>query len=374
MNILNVILPVGFFCIAISFSALEAQTSAFSSYDSPGPYSEERISNTGPDGAYDVFRPKTLGSNGEKHAIITWGNGTGASVASYQGLLQHLATHGFVVIASQSSSTGSGIEMANGANWLLEENARNGSEYYNKLNSQKVGATGHSQGGAGTIQSLQHTGKITSIAPLAPATFTAPFFYSTSHVNAVMFIMVGSNDNLANPTSVRTTSWSSFGEKGIGLYGEIEGVTHFEEMGDCGKFRKYVTVWFDATLNTNPKALTMIFDSANGALHTTPSEWSRLLYQNLKLFSVETTIFLKPIAGAFPFKAMVENNNLVLQISDGKQLNISAYNLRGALVYNATFSKSHTLPFTIFGAKGGYITTVKNSERIILRKKMIITR
>ena len=284
MNIHRLISGAGFFCLLTSISLLQAQTSAFSSYDRSGPYTAVRIRNVGPGGAYDIFKPGTLGANGEKHAIITWGNGTGASVTTYAGLLQHLATHGFVVIASQSSSTGSGSEMAAGIDWLLQENARSASTYYQKLNAQTAGATGHSQGGAGTIQSLRHTDKITSIAPLAPATFTAPFFYSTSHVKVPMFIMVGADDNLANPTSVRTTSWGSFGSSEIGLYGELTGATHFEETGDAGKFRKYVTAWFDATLNKNPQALAMIFDSANGALHKTPTEWSRLLHKNLAAF------------------------------------------------------------------------------------------
>ncbi|MFP4241990.1 MAG: acetylxylan esterase [Chitinispirillaceae bacterium] len=247
-----------FLILFIFLSTTSAQTSAFSGYDTAGPYSAERIRDTGPDGTYDVFRPEFSGNEGEEHAIITWGNGTGATPTAYAGLLHHLATHGFVVIASQSTATGSGSEMAAGADWLLEENARTGSEYYQKLNSRAAGATGHSQGGAGTIQSLQHTDKITSIAPLAPATFDSPFFYSTSHVDVPMFIMLGSDDNLANPTSIRTMSWGTFESDKAGLYGELDGADHFEPGGDGGMFRKYVTAWFDATLNSSQDAVAMI--------------------------------------------------------------------------------------------------------------------
>ena len=45
------------------------------------------------------------------HPIISWGNGTGVSPSGYAWLLGHLASWGFVVIASESRNTGSGEEM-----------------------------------------------------------------------------------------------------------------------------------------------------------------------------------------------------------------------------------------------------------------------
>ncbi|MDG5815168.1 Ig-like domain-containing protein [Chitinispirillales bacterium ANBcel5] len=287
---------------------LHAQTSAFSRYDQSGPHRAQRVRNVGPRGAYDVFRPRNLGANGMVHPIITWGNGTGASVATYARFLEHLATHGFVVVASRSSSTGSGQEMADGVRWLLRENQSTGSDYYQRLNPEAIGATGHSQGGAGTINAAKLEERITSIAPLAPATFTFPYFYSTADITVPMFLMVGANDNLANPRSVRSRSWNTFGDNEIGLYGELAGAGHFEQTGSGGKFKKYVTAWFDATLFYNSDAIEMIFDSRNGALHNRPTEWSRLEHQNLGDF--------EPITNEPPVVSIVlpsEENREVLE-------------------------------------------------------------
>lgn len=223
---------------------------------------------------------------------------------------------------------------------------------------------------------------------MAPATFTSPIFYKTSHVEAVMFIMAGANDALANPRSVQSTSWNSFGDNEIGLFGELKGVTHMEEMGDAGKFKKYVTAWFDATLNENPEAISMIFNSTDGALHAGSSEWTNLQHQNLDSFKPGNTttvvgytafeekrgISTGSVADILPFNARFENNTLIINVPEGNLFNVNVYDLKGAQIYHAAFSTSCTLPFKKFSAKGGYITTVKDGEQILLKRKMMITR
>ena len=76
-----------------------SQASAFSQYDNTGPYQTVTSRNDGPSNNYAIYRPASLGANGERHPIITWGNGTGASPETYAGLCRHLASYGFVVIA-----------------------------------------------------------------------------------------------------------------------------------------------------------------------------------------------------------------------------------------------------------------------------------
>jgi hypothetical protein len=52
-----------------------------------------RQSNTCPGGAYDVFRPTTLGESGPKHPIISWANGTLFSLDQYRMFLARRALH-----------------------------------------------------------------------------------------------------------------------------------------------------------------------------------------------------------------------------------------------------------------------------------------
>src|SRR6266540_1257504 len=74
----------------------------------PGPFA---VTVEAGDSAHTIYRPTTLGQNGLRHPVIVWGNGTGATPQIYDGLLRHLASHGFVVAAANTTQSGSGQEM-----------------------------------------------------------------------------------------------------------------------------------------------------------------------------------------------------------------------------------------------------------------------
>lgn len=264
------------FSVLISCTGALAQASSFSQYDRQGPYAVQVISRTGPGSNFSVYKPRTLSSD-ETYPVITWGNGTGATPVTYNGLLEHLASWGYVVVASRNTNVGSGDEMVEGIDYILSENSRSGSEYYQRIDTDAIGATGHSQGGAGTINTAIQDSRVTGIAPLAPATFSAPFFYSTRNVQCPMFIMVGSNDNLASPSSVYRVSYSSATTTAI--YGELRGEDHFSLTGDAGPFKKYITAWFEAVLKKDGDAEDLFF--ASGAPLFNDNSWSRVESSNL---------------------------------------------------------------------------------------------
>ena len=120
-------------------------------YAAPGPLMVRHDVNTGPGAVYDVFRPTVLGGDARKHPIISWANGTLFGIPDYQKLLEHWASHGFVVIAAQSRSTGGGATHKAGIDWLVAENGRAGSPFAGALDTKAIGAAGHSQGGGATI-------------------------------------------------------------------------------------------------------------------------------------------------------------------------------------------------------------------------------
>ncbi len=124
----------------------------------------------GPPVAFTMFRPKDLGQGGLCHPVVTWGNGTGANPSLYKVLLNQLASHGFVVIASDSPnvSQGSPAPMLAGVTWVLQENDDPTSELYQKIDTTHVGATGHSQGAFATTTAGADS-RITTIAPLCGA-------------------------------------------------------------------------------------------------------------------------------------------------------------------------------------------------------------
>jgi hypothetical protein len=143
-----------------------------------GPFEVATDKNVGPENGvpdkiwdnkmphFNVYYPKDM-SQGYCHPVITWGNGTGdqpepvepnckaGQCGYYKTIITQLASHGFVVVASLSSQTlqGDPLPQIAGVNWMIKENADPASKFYHKLDITKIGATGHSQGGAATSAS-----------------------------------------------------------------------------------------------------------------------------------------------------------------------------------------------------------------------------
>lgn len=98
---------------------------------------------------FDVYYPTTLGANGFKHPILTWGNGTLGSASGVDYFLRHMASWGFVVIATEDQLTGPGQTIFDAANFLVNANGDSHSPFFQKLDINHIGAFGHSQGAGG---------------------------------------------------------------------------------------------------------------------------------------------------------------------------------------------------------------------------------
>ncbi|MFF5179718.1 cellulose binding domain-containing protein [Micromonospora sp. NPDC000316] len=98
---------------------------------------------------HTIFRPQTLPS--ERLPIVVWGNGACSANGLSQGnFLREIASHGFLAIANGapngSGSTNSQM-LTQSIDWAVAENSRQGSKYYNKIDTSKVAVAGFSCGG-----------------------------------------------------------------------------------------------------------------------------------------------------------------------------------------------------------------------------------
>jgi hypothetical protein len=107
----------------------------------PGPWKVKIEQNTGPTRGSWVFYPEELGKDGIKHAVFDWGPGAGTGPSNYMDHLSHIASHGFVVISQPSTQSGT-----DAIDWILGENEKEGSPFYQKLDPTRVGQGGHSMG------------------------------------------------------------------------------------------------------------------------------------------------------------------------------------------------------------------------------------
>jgi len=210
-----------------------------------GPFDTFSDLSTGPGNDFSLFRPADPGQDGFLHPVITWGNGTLAIPLFYFDLLDHLASHGFVVIASNGLFVGSGEEMLEGVDWILEENDNPNSALFGAIDVDAIGATGHSQGGEGAINA-GNDARLSCTAPIQPVPG------NVDGLQGPMFALAGENDTIVPKEVVGNGVYVPSPVPSI--FGVLAGADHFTPLGDAGGFRGYVTAWFAACLAGDGRA------------------------------------------------------------------------------------------------------------------------
>jgi hypothetical protein len=153
--------------------------------------------STGSSRAGWVVRPTTLGANGLKHPIFIWGPGAGTGPAEYEFHLRRLASHGFVVYSE--TSTNSGSEMTAAITWLINENNRAASPYYQKLDTTKIAAGGHSRGSIATF-AIAGDARLTTTLHISGGSFDGN---GPNNLRKPAAYMCGGGDTLALPNCER---------------------------------------------------------------------------------------------------------------------------------------------------------------------------
>ncbi|SDE00147.1 poly(ethylene terephthalate) hydrolase family protein [Actinokineospora iranica] len=252
------------FAESAATSTASACPSVGQNWSADGPFAvTEEASGVG----HTVFRPTDLGGQGcGKHPVVLWGNGTGATPKAYAGLLRHLASHGFIVAAADTKSAGNGTAMLAGLDYLTSENGKAGSAYAGKVDLDKVGVTGHSQGGGGAIVAGADP-RIDTTVPIQPGPQG-----SIAKLTTPMFILGGQFDFIVVPALLVIPRYTSAGHIPA-IYAELRGKGHFEPVGDGGKFRGPITAWLRYQLMGDEQAKGEFFGPKCGNC-SSPFLWS----------------------------------------------------------------------------------------------------
>ena len=146
------------------------------------------------------------------------------------------------MIAANTSNAGTGQEMLGCVDYLTTQNNRSSGTYANKLDLNRIGAAGHSQGGGGTIMAGQDY-RIKVTAPFQPYTIGLGHNSSSqSNQNGPMFLMTGSADTIASPT---LNALPVYNRANVPVFwGELSRASHFEPVGNAGDYRGPSTAWF----------------------------------------------------------------------------------------------------------------------------------
>jgi len=134
-----------------------------------GPFAIAETDNVGPGNNYTVIAPMALGQNGVKNPILVWSPGAGANPAIYQTLLNHIASHGFVVVSYNSTAQGSDLTAA--IDWITSQSTTQGSPYYGTVDTTKIAAGGQSAGSLATFQ-MANDPRLTTTVHINGGTFS----------------------------------------------------------------------------------------------------------------------------------------------------------------------------------------------------------
>ena len=193
----------------------------------PGPFEVTVEKNVGPlagiaddpiygeQKRFNVYYPRNLATSGYIHPIIIWANGykdnpeenppkcvidhSNQWCGQYLPIIEHLASHGFFVVAPLSTATGSGDPLPTivGLDWIIEQNEDSGSPYYHCLDTSRIGQIGHSFGGMSTCLSASDP-RYKALATICGTT-------TLSGVHTPMLFYCGGKDNTVSCSGVKNT-------------------------------------------------------------------------------------------------------------------------------------------------------------------------
>jgi hypothetical protein len=239
--------------------------------------------NDGLGHAFHLWYPTNLGAGGYHHPILTWGNGTGATPSQYADTLDHLASWGFVVIASDSGSTGLGTEMLAGAQYMIAKNSDSGSIFYNKLATDKVGVFGHSQGAGGTLNAVflspsTFKSAYTNALP-NPSWWTTPVPDMTLWPTSIPIWFARGSSDILIATETEAVKWYNK-VPGAAAKATLKGAGHNTIQNANNKYQGYLVAWFKYTLENDSYARGA-FAGASPELPTNTTNWQNWAAKNL---------------------------------------------------------------------------------------------
>jgi len=217
--------------------------------------------------------------SGCKAPIVHLSNGTGAMCAIYGSVLNNLAQYGFMAICYENTNTGQGTQAMQAIDTAI-------SKYPNLVDKNKMGFTGHSQGGAGTFTALARAeekygsgAKYTGVAMEPAAGFgnaPANWIQMFRNIKSPVAMFNGAADTLVFQPYARM-SWTPLSDDIPKAWYKAMGMdsTHIPTPNNPG--RQITVPWFYWMLLDNQAACQAFKDLPKKG----PGRWSEIDSKNL---------------------------------------------------------------------------------------------
>lgn len=138
---------------------------------------------------------------------ISFGHGFLQAVTQYQSTCQHLATHGYLVIASESegglapSHSAFAADISHCLSWLESQNATPGAELFGRVDVAAFGLSGHSMGAGASLLAAAADPRVRCVANLAAAETNPSAIAAMAGISVPVFLITGSQDSIVSPST-----------------------------------------------------------------------------------------------------------------------------------------------------------------------------
>ena len=181
-------------------------------YMASGQYQVKRIEAEAPGDwkKFVAYYPADLEESESTFPVVVFVNGTGVGASRYQALFQHLASWGFIVLGNEDPSTCTGASAEATLVWLLEQNNDLDSVFYQKVDTEHIGISGHSQGGVAVFNAVSeqpHGELYTCAVSLSPTEWALAMAigldYDPSKMTTPTLILAAAENDVITPDGVK---------------------------------------------------------------------------------------------------------------------------------------------------------------------------
>lgn len=225
---------------------------------------------------YKVYYPSQMSG---KSPVITWGNGTGQTPDTYVRTFNHLASWGFIVIDNYEKSTIDGSSILESARVLVRENSNPRSLFYQKVDIEHVGASGHSQGAGGVVNAYKNFSDGKIIKTIVPLAFPSILKPTGTNVKVPIFFISGEKDNLFSSLNYNKQSFEQVPSPTPAAVGARRAAFH-ELLTNEDLVIGYLTAWMRYQLMGDQQAAGA-FRGSTPELSVNPN-WSNVSTKNIR--------------------------------------------------------------------------------------------
>lgn len=200
------------------------------------------------------YYPSNIKKSSKTYPAIVWANGTMCPPDMYDGLLKEIAEGGYIVIANGETMAADGTAQRASIDFIIEQNGDSSSIFYKKVNTEKIGAAGHSQGGRSSVNAAAVDSRIDCVLSLAGSNFD----YEAELLSTPTLFIAGSSDMVVDAGMWIEPAYEIC--KGPAVYASLKGAIHTRCCTNPSDYSGYAVKWFDAWLKNDSNALATFKD------------------------------------------------------------------------------------------------------------------